>query len=218
MLLCDADPQGNCTSGMGVSKDTAPGTYEILINSAEAADAVIETKYGDIIPANRNLSGANVELVNMADRESILKKALSGLKDRYDYIFIDCPPSLELITINAFCAADGVMVPVQCEYYAMEGLSDLAESIKLTRRRLNPSLEIEGIVLTMYDGRTNLSEQVAAEVRKYFGDKVYKTTIPRNVRLSEAPSHGKPVIAYDRMSKGSRAYLKLGSEFLKRQV
>lgn len=217
VLICDLDPQGNCTSGMGVSKETKPGIYEVLVAGALAQDAVVQTKYGDVIPSNRDLSGANVEMVDMQGRETILKKALEPLKSIYDYIFIDCPPSLEMLTINAFTAADSVLVPVQCEYFAMEGLSDLMESIKLTRKRLNPALKIEGILLTMYDSRTNLSEQVAEETRKHFGDKVYKTSIPRNVRLSEAPSHGKPVIAYDRMSKGTRAYLKLGSEFLKRQ-
>lgn len=218
VLICDLDPQGNCTSGMGVSKDSKPGTYEMLVSGANAADAVVKTNYGDVIPANRDLSGANVEMVDMQGRETVLKRALEPLKNVYDYIFIDCPPSLEMLTINAFTAADSVLVPVQCEYFAMEGLSDLMNSIKMTRKRLNPALKIEGILLTMYDSRTNLSEQVAQETRKHFGDKVYKTTIPRNVRLSEAPSHGKPVIAYDRLSKGTRAYLKLGSEFLKRQT
>ena len=217
VLLVDADPQGNCTSGMGVDKSASPNIYDILVNGAEAAGSVVETKYGDVIPANKDLSGATVELVGAEKREFVLKTALEPLKERYDYIFIDCPPSLELLTLNALVAADTVLVPVQCEYYALEGIADLMTTIKLTNKRLNSGLKIEGIVLTMYDSRTNFSNQVAEEIKKYFGDKVYKTMIPRNVRLAEAPSHGKPVIAYDRLSKGSRAYLKLANEFLKRQ-
>jgi len=217
VLLVDCDPQGNCTSGMGVDKSSKPNIYDILVNGEEAQSCVQQTKYGDVIPANKELSGATVELVNMDEREFVLKKALDELREQYDYIFIDCPPSLELLTINALAAADTVMVPVQCEYYALEGIADLMTTIKLMGRRLNPDLEIEGIVLTMYDGRLNFSNQVADEIKNFFGDKVYKTYIPRNVRLAEAPSHGKPVIAYDRLSKGSRAYLKLANEFLKRQ-
>ena len=217
VLLVDADPQGNCTSGMGVDKSASPNIYDVLVNGAEAAGSVVETKYGDVIPANKDLSGATVELVGAEKREFVLKTALEPLKERYDYIFIDCPPSLELLTLNALVAADTVLVPVQCEYYALEGIADLMTTIKLTNKRLNSGLKIEGIVLTMYDSRTNFSNQVAEEIKKYFGDKVYTTMIPRNVRLAEAPSHGKPVIAYDRLSKGSRAYLKLANEFLKRQ-
>jgi len=217
VLLVDCDPQGNCTSGMGVDKSSKPNIYDILVNGEEAQSCVQQTKYGDVIPANKELSGATVELVNMDEREFVLKKALDELREQYDYIFIDCPPSLELLTINALAAADTVMVPVQCEYYALEGIADLMTTIKLMGRRLNPDLEIEGIVLTMYDGRLNFSNQVADEIKNFFGDKVYKTYIPRNVRLAEAPSHGKPVIAYDRLSKGSRAYLKLANECLKRQ-
>ena len=217
VLLVDCDPQGNCTSGMGVDKSSKPNIYDILVNGEEAQSCVQQTKYGDVIPANKELSGATVELVGMDEREFVLKKALDALREQYDYIFIDCPPSLELLTINALAAADTVMVPVQCEYYALEGIADLMTTIKLMGRRLNPHLEIEGIVLTMYDGRLNFSNQVADEIKNFFGDKVYKTYIPRNVRLAEAPSHGKPVIAYDRLSKGSRAYLKLANEFLKRQ-
>ena len=217
VLLCDADPQGNSTSGMGVEKTASPNIYDILINDESAEKCVVTTKYGDVIPSNKDLSGATVELVGAKKREFVLKTALDAIKDKYDYIFIDCPPSLELLTLNALVAADSVLVPVQCEYYAMEGIADLTTTIKLTNKKLNPRLKIEGIVLTMYDGRTNFSNQVADELRKYFGDQVYKTMIPRNVRLAEAPSHGKPVIAYDRLSKGSRAYLKLANEFLKRQ-
>ena len=217
VLLIDSDPQGNCTSGMGVDKSIRPNIYDILVNGADAADTIVETKYGDVIPANKELSGATVELVNLNEREFILQKALEPIKDKYDYIFIDCPPSLELLTLNALVAADTVLVPVQCEYYALEGIADLMTTIKLLGKRLNPGLDIEGIVLTMYDSRTNFSNQVADELRNFFGEKVYKTFIPRNVRLAEAPSHGKPVIAYDKLSKGSRAYLKLANEFLKRQ-
>ena len=217
VLLVDCDPQGNCTSGMGVDKSSKPNIYDILVNGEEAQSCVQQTKYGDVIPANKELSGATVELVGMDEREFMLKKALDALREQYDYIFIDCPPSLELLTINALAAADTVMVPVQCEYYALEGIADLMTTIKLMGRRLNPHLEIEGIVLTMYDGRLNFSNQVADAIQNFFGDKVYTTYIPRNVRLAEAPSHGKPVIAYDKLSKGSRAYLKLANEFLKRQ-
>lgn len=216
VLICDCDPQGNCTSGMGVDKGSSPSVYDVLINGVEAEKAVIKTKFGDIMPSNQELSGATVELVELEDREFVLKNALAKLKGEYDFIFIDCPPSLELLTLNALCAADSVLVPLQCEYFAMEGLTDLLTTIKMTNRRLNSELVLEGLVLTMYDSRTKLSSQVENEMREHFGDKVYKTKIPRNVRLSEAPSHKKPAIAYDRMSKGSRAYMKLGSEFIKR--
>ena len=217
VLLVDADPQGNCTSGMGVDKSHKPNIYDILVNGEEAVGCVVETKYGDVIPANKELSGATIELVGMDKREYVLKNAIEPLREKYDYIFIDCPPSLELLTLNALVAADTVLVPVQCEYYALEGIADLMTTIKLTNKRLNSGLAIEGIVLTMYDSRTNFSNQVADEIKNFFGDKVYMTFIPRNVRLAEAPSHGKPIIAYDKLSKGSRAYLKLANEFLKRQ-
>ena len=217
VLICDCDPQGNCTSGMGVEKSRRPNIYDVLINGATAAEAVVKTKYGDIIPSNKELSGATVELVSLEENEFILKKALDELKDQYDYIFIDCPPSLELLTLNALVAADSVIVPVQCEYYAMEGLADLVTTIKMTNRRLNPKLDIEGLVLTMYDSRTNFAQRVVEEVRNYFGDKVFTTMIPRSVRLAEAPSHGVPGVVYDKISKGTRAYRKLASEFLKRE-
>ena len=217
VLLVDCDPQGNCTSGMGVSKDTRPSIYDVLINGTPMEQAIVKTKYGYIIPSNRELSGATVELVDAEQREYVLKTALAAVKDRFDYIFIDCPPSLELLTLNALCAAESVLVPVQCEYFAMEGLTDLLTTIRMTNRRLNAALGLEGLVLTMYDSRTKLSDQVAEELRNHFGNRVYKTMIPRNVRLSEAPSHKKPAIAYDKSSKGAKAYLKLGSEFLKRQ-
>ena len=217
VLLCDADPQGNATSAMGVDKNKpAAGTYTVLVGGETPERAIMKTKYGDLLPSNKELSGAVIELVGVNDREHIMKKALDELRDRYDYILIDCPPSLELLTLNGLCAADTVLIPVQCEYFALEGLSDLINSIRLIKKRLNPALEIEGVLLTMYDGRTNLSLQVAAEVKKYFKDKVFSAVIPRNVRLSEAPSHGKPVMAYDFSSRGAQAYIALGEELLKR--
>lgn len=217
VLLVDCDPQGNSTSGFGVDKAAAPNIYDVMMNSETAENAIVKTKYGDLIPSNRELAGAHVELVELEDREYVLKKALAPLRDRYDYIIIDCPPSLELLTLNALCAADSLLVPVQCEYYAMEGLTDLLNTVNSINRRLNPDLKVEGIVLTMYDGRTKLSEEVETEIKSFFGDRVYKEKIPRNVRLSEAPSHGKPVAAYDRFSKGSLAYAALAGEFIKRQ-
>jgi len=215
VLLVDCDAQGNATSGMGVDKSKTPNMYHIMTQGVPAGDCVIHTKYGDVLPTNKDLSGATVELVDVDEREYVLKNALDPLREDYDYILIDCPPSLELLTVNALAAADSVLVPVQCEYYALEGIADLTTTIKMINSRINPKLEIQGIVLTMYDSRTNFSEQVAGEIRRYFGDKVYRTTIPRNIRIAEAPSHGKPVIAYDRISKGSSAYLKLTSELVK---
>ncbi len=217
VLLCDCDPQGNSTSGLGVSKTSSPNAYDILLNNEAAENAIIKTNYCDLIPANRELSGALIELVSTIGREYVLKDALESVKDSYDYIFIDCPPSLELLTLNALCAADTVLVPVQSEYFALEGLTDLMSTVKTINRRLNPELSLEGIVLTMFDSRTNLSIEVEDEIVKFFGAKVYNTRIPRNVRISESPSHGKPVIAYDKGSKGSKAYLKLASEFIRRQ-
>ena len=202
---------------MGVDKNKPKnGTYNVLVDGVAAEEAIIKTKYGDLLPSNKSLSGAVIELVDMERREYIMKTALEGIRDRYDYILVDCPPSLELLTLNGLVAADTVLIPVQCEYFALEGLSDLMNTIRLIKRRLNPELDIEGVVLTMYDGRTNLSPQVAAEVKKYFKDKVLTTVIPRNVRLSEAPSHGKPVMAYDASSKGALAYTQLGQEIIKR--
>lgn len=218
VLVVDMDPQGNCTSGLGQDKNTEPNIYDVIIGRVAAEATVIKGEYCDIIPANKELSGATVELVDAQNREYVLKEALAALRDVYDYIFIDCPPSLELLTLNALVAADSVLIPVQCEYYAMEGLADLVNTVKLCQKKLNPSLAIEGLVLTMYDGRVRLSGQVEEEIRSYFGEQVYKETIPRNVRLSEAPSHGKPVIAYDRLSRGSFAYIKLAKEFLKKQT
>ena len=216
VLMVDCDPQGNASSGMGISKNQKPNTYDILINDTPAADCVIKTNYGDVIPTGKELAAASVELTKKEKREFVLKKALMSLFSDYDYILLDCPPSLELLTVNALVAADSVMIPMQCEYYALEGIVDLINSIKMCNKRLNKHLEIEGVVLTMYDKRTNLTNQVADELRKYFGDKVYKTVIPRSVRLSEAPSHGKPGVAYDRINKGSRGYMALADEFIRR--
>lgn len=213
VLLCDFDPQANATSGMGVDKNTAsPNIYDVLINGADPVRAVVTTKYGDVLPSNKALAGAGVEMIGIDDREKLLKGALDALSDRYDFIFIDCPPSLELLTVNALCAAGSLLVPVQCEYYALEGLSDLLSTVRLVKRKLNPALEMEGVLLTMFDSRTNLSLQVAEEVKRHFPGQVYATVIPRNVRLSEAPSHGKPIQAYDPYSRGAEAYTALAQE------
>lgn len=215
VLLCDFDPQANATSGMGVDKNTtSPNIYDVLVNGADPQKAIVHTKYGDVIPSNKALAGAGVEIISIADREQLLKKALSQISAQYDYIFIDCPPSLELLTINALCAAGSLLVPVQCEYYALEGLSDLISTIRLMKRSVNPDLSIEGVLLTMYDGRTNLSVQVAEEIKRYFPGQVYASVIPRNVRLAEAPSHGKPIVEYDKYSRGSLAYRSLAKEII----
>jgi len=217
VLMCDMDPQGNATSGLGVDKNTeSHNMYNVLIEGVDAASAVVKTPYADVLPSNKILSGAGVELVSMEGREFILKGVLADIRDKYDYIFVDCPPSLEMLTLNSLCAADTVLIPVQCEYFALEGLTDLMSTIRMTKKQLNPDLEIEGVLLTMYDSRTNFSFQVAAEIKKYFNNKAYNVAIPRNVRLSEAPSHGKPGIRYDRASRGSVAYLELAKEFIKR--
>ena len=213
VLLCDFDPQANATSGMGVDKNTAsPNVYDVLINGADPKRAVVNTKYGDVMPSNKALAGAGIEMIGIPDRENLLKTALNSLADQYDYILIDCPPSLELLTVNALCAAQSLLVPVQCEYYALEGLSDLLATVRLVKRGLNPALNLEGVLLTMFDSRTNLSLQVAEEVKRHFPGQVYATVIPRNVRLSEAPSHGKPALAYDPYSRGSQAYCALAEE------
>ena len=212
VLVCDFDPQANTTSGFGVDKTASPNVYDVLINGADTAKAVVTTPYGDVLPSHKSLAGASIEMIGLEKREYRLKTALAQVADHYDYIFIDCPPSLELLTLNALCAADTVMVPVQCEYYALEGLSDLLSTIRIVKRSLNPAIALEGVVLTMYDGRTNLSMQVAEEVKRHFPGQVYATVIPRNVRLSEAPSHGKPVSAYDRYSRGTEAYDALARE------
>lgn len=217
VLLCDSDPQGNATSAMGIDKNRQQaGTYNVLVDKVSIKSAIVKTKYGDVLPSNKELSGAVVELVNMENREYKLKDELTGIKNDYDFIIIDCPPSLELLTLNGLTAADTVLIPVQCEYFALEGLSDLMNTIRLIKKRLNPDISIEGILLTMYDGRTNLSLQVAAEVKKFFKGAVFSSVIPRNVRLSEAPSHGKPVLAYDYASKGSQAYIQLAKEIIER--
>lgn len=217
VLLCDFDPQANATSGLGVEKSRVRySTYDIVVNGVEAKSAVVETKYGDLLPSAAALAGAGIELVAMERREFRLKDALEPLREHYDYILIDCPPSLELLTLNALCAADKVLIPVQCEYYALEGLSDLMTTLRAVKRSFQPTIDIFGLVLTMYDGRTNLSMQVAQEVRRHFPGKVFSTVIPRNVRLSEAPSHGLPITKYDRLSRGAEAYLKLAEEFIRR--
>ena len=218
VLLCDFDPQANATSGMGVDKTVSRGVYQCLIGEAKPHDAVAVTRFGDVLPSNKALAGAGIELIGMEHRETLLKRTLDALRDDYDYIFIDCPPSLELLTLNALCAAEAILVPVQGEYFALEGLSDLMNTVRIVRRSLNPRLELEGVLLTMYDGRTNLAMQVAEEVKRFFPGKVYATVIPRNVRLSEAPSHGKPITTYDRTSRGAEAYTALAAEFLKKQV
>ena len=217
VLLIDADPQGNATSGLGVEKDVLKSTYDILVNDTEIEETYQETivKNLKVCPSNMNLAGAEVELVSMLSREQRLKEKLSVVKDEFDYILIDCPPSLGLITLNAFTASDSVLIPVQCEYFALEGLGQLLNTINLVKKHLNKSLYIEGALLTMYDIRTNLSNQVVKEVKKYFEDKVYKTVIPRNVKLSEAPSYGMPITLYDPKSKGAKSYDKFAKEFLK---
>ena len=217
VLLCDFDPQANSTSGMGVDKTVSKGVYQVLIGEIQAREAVARTRFGDVLPSNKALAGAGIELIGMDKREFLLRDALDQLREDYDFILIDCPPSLELLTLNALCAADAILVPVQGEYYALEGLSDLMNTVRIVRRSLNPKLELEGVLLTMFDGRTNLALQVAEEVKHYFPGKVYATVIPRNVRLSEAPSHGKPITAYDRSSRGAEAYTAFAAEFLKRQ-
>jgi chromosome partitioning protein len=217
VLLCDFDPQANATSGMGVDKNAAsPNVYDVLVSGADPARAVVSTKFGDVLPSNKALAGAGIEMIGIDSREMLLKNALDSLTEKYDYIFIDCPPSLELLTVNALCAAGSLLVPVQCEYYALEGLSDLLATVRLVKRRLNPGLSMEGVLLTMFDSRTNLSLQVAEEVKRHFPGQVYATVIPRNVRLSEAPSHGKPISAYDPYSRGAEAYKLLAEEMIAR--
>ena len=214
VLLVDCDPQGNASSGMGVPKSHRPNTYDMMIGGVAAADCVVHTDYGDVIPTGKELAAASVELIGSERREFVMKAALQTLYSDYDYILIDCPPSLELLTVNALVAADSVLIPMQCEYYALEGIADLLTSIRICSRRLNRRLSIEGIILTMYDARANLTQQVANELRRHLPDKVYNTVIPRSVRLSEAPSHGLPGVVYDRVNKGSKAYMALAAEFL----
>ena len=213
VLLCDFDPQANATSGLGIEKRKIKhSSYDVVINGVSAADAVVKTKFGDVLPSSADLAGAAVELISMEAPNLRLKEALAPLKDSYDLIFIDCPPSLEMLTLNALAAADSILVTVQCEYYALEGLSDLMATLRAVKKRINPGLDIFGVLLTMFDGRTNFSAQVAQEVRRHFPGKVYATVIPRNIRLAEAPSHGVPVTVYDRSSRGAHAYKAVAEE------
>lgn len=218
VLLCDFDPQANATTGLGVDKRRVNySAYEMLIDRISPEKCVIPTNFGDLIASSSDLAGASVELIGEDRREFHLKKALDELRGKYDLIFIDCPPSLELLTLNALCAADSILIPVQCEYYALEGLSDLMNTLRAIKKRLNPTLDIFGVLLTMFDGRTNFSNQVAQEVRRHFPGKVYANAIPRNVRLAEAPSHGIPVLAYDRSSRGAQAYLAVAEEIIRKE-
>ena len=217
VLLWDFDPQANATSGMGVNKrNVKKDAYDVVVDGADVKTAIVSTKYGDVLPSSADLAGAAVELIGMENPNHRLKNALEPIKGEYDLILIDCPPSLEMLTLNALAAADGILVPVQCEYYALEGLSDLMTTMRMVKKRINPALEIFGVALTMFDGRTNFSTQVAQEVRRHFPGKVFASVIPRNVRLAEAPSHGLPVTAYDRASKGSVAYKAMAEEIKKK--
>ena len=216
VLLVDCDPQGNATSGFGIEKSELAATiYDVLIDGQSIDDVLQKTEYRvDVVPANIELAGAEVELVAAISRETRLKRALDAVRERYDFILIDCPPSLGLLTLNALAAADAVLMPIQCEFYALEGVSQLMNTIELVRTNLNPHLEVEGVLMTMYDGRTRLAEQVVAEVRENFGELVYETMIPRTVRLSEAPSYGEPILYYDKRSKGTDTYMKLAEEVM----
>ena len=218
VLIVDLDPQGNSTTGYGISKRSVEaGTYELLIGEAEAKDAIRKTNFRtEVLPSNTRLAGAGLELIDLPSRESRLRKGLASVQQDYDYIFIDCPPSLDLLTLNGLCACDSVLIPIQCEYYALEGLSELVSTLKTVRRKYNSYLDIEGVVFTMYAGRYNLTLQVVEQVQKYFGDKVYRTTIPRTIRISEAPSYGQPINYYEPKGKGSEAYMDLAIEFVKR--
>lgn len=218
-LLVDIDPQGNATSGLGFrKKDVVKSSYDVLVGGERAADIIKPTKFRklDLMPSNMQLAGAELEIADMENRTSRLKNALISVKENYDFIFLDCPPSLGLITINALCAVDSIIVPIQCEYYALEGLSQLMNTVRQVKRLYNPLIDIEGVLLTMYDGRLNLTQQVVTEVKRFFPQKVYAAVIPRNVRLSEAPSFGQPVSYFDRGSKGSKAYDELANEFLRK--
>lgn len=218
VLLMDADPQGNATSGFGLDKNSNFSTYDVLINNVEINNTLQKSKIKglDICPTNMNLAGAEIELVNEEDRVFKLKEKIDKVKDYYDFIFIDCPPSLGLVTLNALTASDSVLIPIQCEYFALEGVGELLKTIELVRKMYNPRLTIEGALLTMYDPRTKLSNQVVEQVKKYFDNRVFETLIPRNVRLSEAPSYGEPIVSYDPLSKGARTYTALAKEFLKK--
>ncbi|MGN1443895.1 MAG: ParA family protein [Acutalibacteraceae bacterium] len=218
-LLVDIDPQGNATSGLGFrKKDVVKSSYDVLVGGESPSDIIQATKFRklDLMPSNMQLAGAELEIADMENRTSRLKSALISIKENYDFIFLDCPPSLGLITINALCAVDSIIVPIQCEYYALEGLSQLMNTVRQVKRLYNPLIDIEGVLLTMFDGRLNLTQQVVSEVKRFFPQKVYATVIPRNVRLSEAPSFGQPVSYFDRGSKGSKAYDELATEFLRK--
>ena len=213
VLLCDFDPQANASSGLGVDKRKIKhSAYDVVINDVPALDAIVHTDFGDVLPSHADLAGAGVELLSMSNPNHRLGAALQAVKDQYDLIFIDCPPSLELLTLNGLCAADSILVPVQCEYYALEGLSDLMATLRMVKKRLNPRLDIFGVALTMFDGRTNFSTQVAQEVRRHFPGKVFAAVVPRNIRLAEAPSHGLPVTVYDKHSRGAVAYKAMADE------
>ncbi len=217
VLLCDFDPQANATSGLGLDKRKIKySVYDVTINGVPTRQAIISTPYGDVLPSAADLAGATVELIGTEHRERQLASALEQVREDYDLILIDCPPSLELLTLNGLCAADGILVPVQCEYYALEGLSDLMGTLRTVKKRMNPRLEIFGVALTMFDGRTNFSAQVAQEVRRHFPGKVFSSVIPRNIRLAEAPSHGIPVTAYDKSSRGAKAYKDMAEEIRKK--
>ena len=217
VLLCDFDPQANASSGLGVDKrKTKHSVYDVIINDVPVKEALVQTKFGNVLPSSADLAGAAVELLSMEAPNYRLKNALEAIRDDYDAILIDCPPSLELLTINALAAADSILVPVQCEYFALEGLSDLISTLRMVKKRINPALEIFGVLLTMFDGRTNFSTQVAQEVRRHFPGKVFATVIPRNIRLAEAPSHGLPVTVYDRSSRGANAYRATADEVAKK--
>lgn len=215
VLLVDIDPQGNASSGLGVT-ERSPSIYDVLLGEKSAENAVRKTEFDNlsVLPSDMALAGAEIELVAIPERETLLRKALETVRSQFDYIFIDCPPSLSLLTLNAMTAADSVLIPIQCEYYALEGVGQLMNTLQLVKKRLNPALEIEGVVLTMLDGRTNLGLQVVQEVKKYFKSRVYGSVIPRNVRLSEAPSHGEPINVYDARSTGAEAYRALAAEFI----
>lgn len=217
VLLCDFDPQANASSGMGINKKKLGKTvYDVIINETPTHDAIVATKFGDVLPASADLAGAGVELIALQDANFRLQKALAQVKENYDLILIDCPPSLEMLTLNGLTAADSILVPVQCEYYALEGLSDLMSTLRMVKRRINPTLEIYGVALTMFDGRTNFATQVAQEVRRHFPGKVFASVVPRNIRLAEAPSHGLPVTVYDRSSRGAAAYRDMAAEIAKK--
>ncbi len=217
VLLCDFDPQANATSGLGLDKRKLKASiYDVVVNDTPVTDAIIHTDYGDVLPSTADLAGAAVELISLPDPNRRLGKSLEPIKKDYDVIFIDCPPSLEMLTLNSLAAADGILVPVQCEYYALEGLTDLMSTLRLVKKRINPRLEIFGVALTMFDGRTNFSTQVAQEVRRHFPGKVFGTVVPRNVRLAEAPSHGLPVTVYDKSSRGAVAYRAMAEEMIQK--